>query len=321
MPKEINGKVIGELVIGQPAYVQLSDGAVMRTSPVRHCIEHANGDVEIITANSSYSISDRKDDIMKISIYQINHDRDTERLMFASWKETEKYSGSNTVNSEIYDKLYEGTVDAKNLDDIYAIFNLNLPDGYRGRSLSVSDVVHVMEGGAVEAGFYFCDSFGFQKVDFNPTLTHSPALETQRNEKIEVLLVQSGKYPESVRIDPGLKAMQQLVGGYIEVIYPFDAPVALICNEEAKLTGLPLNRALYDENGKLCEIISGDFFLAYADPDADHYSSLPEEMMEKYKDMFQYPERFFRGKDGVFAKKYTPESNAFRDQKGHEAER
>ena len=47
-----------------------------------------------------------------------------------------------------------------------------------------------------------------------------------------------------------MESMQQLVGGLIQVLYPFrDAEVALICNDEGKLLGLPFNRALRDERG------------------------------------------------------------------------
>lgn len=38
--------------------------------------------------------------------------------------------------------------------------------------------------------------------------------------------------------------MQEIVGGTIQVLYPFAEPVALVCNDEGKLLGLPLNRAL-----------------------------------------------------------------------------
>ena len=38
---------------------------------------------------------------------------------------------------------------------------------------------------------------------------------------------------------------------YIEAIYPYEDPVALVCNEEGKLEGLPLNRALRDEDGDI----------------------------------------------------------------------
>ena len=52
-------------------------------------------------------------------------------------------------------------------------------------------------------------------------------------------------------IDSDLKSLQHEVGGYIEAIYPYEDPVALVCNEEGKLEGLPLNRALRDEDGDI----------------------------------------------------------------------
>ena len=50
-------------------------------------------------------------------------------------------------------------------------------------------------------------------------------------------------------IDHTLSAMQELVGGTIQAVYPFDDPVALIANDEGKLLGLPWNRALTDDHG------------------------------------------------------------------------
>ena len=43
--------------------------------------------------------------------------------------------------------------------------------------------------------------------------------------------------------------LQAAVGGDIQAVYPYEDPVALICNEEGKLLGLPLNRALFDDDG------------------------------------------------------------------------
>ena len=48
------------------------------------------------------------------------------------------------------------------------MLNINHPSDYRGRSLSVSDVVEVYESDAVPQGFYFCDSVGFKQVAFHP---------------------------------------------------------------------------------------------------------------------------------------------------------
>ena len=39
--------------------------------------------------------------------------------------------------------------------------------------------------------------------------------------------------------------MQAVVGGNIEALYPFEEAVSIICNEEGKINGLPLNRAVY----------------------------------------------------------------------------
>lgn len=64
------------------------------------------------------------------------------------------------------------------------------------------------------------------------------------NEKMTVLVVEPGRTPYVKEIDSGLKSLQTEVGGWIEAVYPFEEEVALICNEEAKLYGLPLNRAL-----------------------------------------------------------------------------
>ena len=52
-------------------------------------------------------------------------------------------------------------------------------------------------------------------------------------------------------IASGLESLQHEVGGYIEAIYPYKDPAALVCNEEGKLEGLPLNRALRDEDGDI----------------------------------------------------------------------
>ena len=73
----------------------------------------------------------------------------------------------------------------------------------------------------------------------------------ERDSTIAVLIVEPGKEPYVKEIDSGLESLQHEVGGYIEAIYPYEDPVALVCNEEGKLEGLPLNRALRDEDGDI----------------------------------------------------------------------
>lgn len=76
---------------------------------------------------------------------------------------------------------------------------------------------------------------------------------------MRVLLVEPGKRPVLKEIDGSLKSMQEIVGGTIQAIYPFDEPVVLICNDEGKLLGLPLNRALRDEKDRIYDVIAGTF--------------------------------------------------------------
>ena len=67
-------------------------------------------------------------------------------------------------------------------------------------------------------------------------------------EQLTVLCVKPGEKPKRIEIESSLDALQRAVGGYIEAVYPYEDPVALIVNEEGKLNGLPLNRALRDED-------------------------------------------------------------------------
>lgn len=103
------------------------------------------------------------------------------------------------------------------------------------------------------------------------------------------------KEPYVKEIDGRLETMQNIVGGLIQAIYPFDNPeIALICNDEGKLIGLPLNRALRDENGEVYDIISGTFFLCSAPADSENFESLTDEQIEKYTKRFEALEFYFK---------------------------
>ena len=234
--------------------------------------------------------------------------------------------------------------------------------------------------------------------------------KVEQEEKISVVLVEPNKYPEVVEIEDTLEAMQKIVGGYIEQYMPFDDEVAIICNDEGKLNGLPLNRAIYSEpenvemsyqqlkahlrqaekdrshtvgyivftadsfdksyteeertyvvgsnnkafiegmggysiyassldgsdknvrleaymadeyggndgwkiekcyvkdenNREMLDIIAGKFFIVYAPFESEKFLSMPNELAQKYKEKFKYPERFSVTDDGIKAEPYTP---------------
>ena len=110
---------------------------------------------------------------------------------------------------------------------------------------------------------------------------------------MKVLIISTGQPPEVCDIGEGLPALQAVVGGPIQAVYPFEEPVALICHEEGKLLGLPLNRCLrLEDTGEIYDIIAGTFFLCAAPPDSDRFESLSPEQVERYTKCFQHPEYF-----------------------------
>lgn len=125
---------------------------------------------------------------------------------------------------------------------------------------------------------------------------------------ISVLYVEPGKYPRMMEIEDSLEAMQQLVGGDIEEYMPFDDEVAIVCNEEGKIRGEELNRAIYGQDKQMLDIIAGKFFVCYAPIESESFLSMPKELAEKYRERFKYPERFTRTNEGIVAKPYKPVS-------------
>lgn len=108
--------------------------------------------------------------------------------------------------------------------------------------------------------------------------------------KMTVVLVEPNKEARIVKIDNTLKAMQGTVGGYIEAVYPYDDNVAIVCNGEGKIAGLPLNRALKDADGKVYDVIAGTFFVAGLTK--DNFGSLTEEQTDFFLAKFKQPEMF-----------------------------
>ena len=84
----------------------------------------------------------------------------------------------------------------------------------------------------------------------------------QNENTLTVLEIVPGQYPKQVEIGPDLKSLQQAVGGNIGASYPFSDPVAIVYNDEGKLMGLPLNRALRDESGEAYDVVAGTFLVS-----------------------------------------------------------
>ena len=237
---------------------------------------------------------------MEIRIYQINSDRDTDGYKFMGMDWVKKHWGEQGLDSEIYDKVFDGTIDGCTLEDVFCTFNFSRPVGFKGHSLSVSDIVEVIQSSEAEPGFYFCDSIGFQKVEFDTSRV------PDKEETIRVLLLEPGKLARVADIDSSLEGLQKTVNGLIEAAYPFEEEVCIICNEEGKLNGMPLNRAIRCE-GQITDIIAGPCFVCSCDKAS--FGSLTEAQQQKYLKMFKYPEHFLKINNQIAAFPYNPQKN------------
>ena len=96
-----------------------------------------------------------------------------------------------------------------------------------------------------------------------------------------------------MELEDSLGAMQHCVGGLIQAVFePGGRNAALICNDEGKLLGLPLNRALRDEDGAIYDVIAGTFFICGVPPDGESFTSLTDEQTAYWLERFARPELF-----------------------------
>ena len=137
---------------------------------------------------------------------------------------------------------------------------------------------------------HILDSENFTGVDFSAEAERE--IVQEQKEQLDVLLVKPGMYPQAVQIGGELEDLQKAVGGDIEAVYPYNEPVALIVNDEGKLNGSELNRALRDNDGQIYDIVAGDFLVVGLGE--ENFASLSPQLMEKFEKEFHQPEMFVR---------------------------
>ena len=100
---------------------------------------------------------------------------------------------------------------------------------------------------------------------------------------MNVLVVEPGYLPYEKEIN-GLSEMQATVGGYIQAIYPYEEPVAIVCDEEGLLKNYAFNRSVEGGYGG----VFGTFFVCGLSEDS--FCSLSPEQMKHYKGKFKHAE-------------------------------
>ena len=140
-------------------------------------------------------------------------------------------------------------------------------------------------------GDYVLDPEDFIDVDFK-TVGEGEKEMSKSKKELDALLVKPNEYPQKVTIGAELKDLQEAVGGTITAVYPFADPVAIVCNDEGKLLGLPMNRALRDEHGQTYDVLTGSFLVVGLGK--EDFASLSPELAQKYEQHFHQPETFIK---------------------------
>lgn len=90
--------------------------------------------------------------------------------------------------------------------------------------------------------------------------------------EITVVEKKAGSKPEAKKIENSLEKMQEMVGGYIEIVHAF-SNVYLVCNEEGKNIGLEPNFAFN------ADVIVGNVLFAAVNNEGD-FESLTTQQQE-----------------------------------------
>ncbi len=132
-------------------------------------------------------------------------------------------------------------------------------------------------------GFRPNDVLSFQIMDDRTVLVRRERLcnatrgGQRMKENLRILMVEPHKAPYEASVPHELSAMQQTVGGLIEVVRNGDGTL-LVCNEEGKLLGMAGNRRIPGD------VLAGPFFVV---GDAgETFRSLTEEELVRYRERF-----------------------------------
>ena len=90
-----------------------------------------------------------------------------------------------------------------------------------------------------------------------------------KQKQIDVYIMLPGEAPYKARIDNTLEALQEIVGGYIEIV-SFPKDLIVVCNEEGRLRGLP----------ETCDVCGVDFCgpVIFAGADGEEITDCPVHM-------------------------------------------
>ena len=108
------------------------------------------------------------------------------------------------------------------------------------------------------------------------------------NSTITVLMVEPRRHPYLKTVEHTLENLQAMVGGYIEATYPWEDPVALVCDED----GLSKPEQEWNRYIDDYHFIRGPFFICGLGE--EDFCDISGDLALKYAEMFWMPEWFER---------------------------
>lgn len=95
----------------------------------------------------------------EIKVFQIKYNENEPQTHFRMFESLATLKRHNMqFDFKYYKEVYSGLINADNVEDIYRLLQFEKPNGYKGHSLSVSDIV------LIDGKYMFCDSYGFTDV-------------------------------------------------------------------------------------------------------------------------------------------------------------
>lgn len=196
-----------------------------------------NGPITWYSIHINRKIKAKKGHKMYIQIFQIDQSRDYWNVYQKSY--SQHIYALGRIRESLYRAVFCGYVFEETLNEVFQRFSKENTSNFYGTKVSVSDIFQIIESKRVPKGFYYCDTYGFQKIAFTESNT------LPNNNHIRVILLYPGENGKICDISPSDKALREVIGNDYEVQLPFSENVCILSNR--KNQSLPINRIAISE--------------------------------------------------------------------------
>lgn len=149
-------------IAGDKTTLTIGNADVDKYKAVFNVVKNAEAELKVADnmpefANETYTLK----------IYQLSDIPENRDLRFTSLKSLDE-KGID-VNHSAYDLIYSDNITPQKesigqvLEDIFYRFNTDIPKDFKGRSLSISDIIAIENDGKQTA--YYCDNIGFKEIE------------------------------------------------------------------------------------------------------------------------------------------------------------